>query len=64
MSRIKKKRFPNLFTPAKEANENLKKEGIPGERIYHVGDIMIDTLIWEMERSHDLDKPPFGDLEV
>lgn len=53
-----------LFTPAQEANENLKKEGIPEEKIYLVGDIMIDTLIWEMEKTPDLDKPPFEDLEV
>ncbi len=53
-----------LFTPAEEANENLKKEGIPEEKIYLVGDIMIDTLIWEMERTPDLDKPPFEDLRV
>jgi UDP-N-acetylglucosamine 2-epimerase (non-hydrolysing) len=48
-----------LFTPAEEANENLKKEGVPEEKIHLVGDIMIDTLIWEMEKTPDLDKPPF-----
>ncbi len=53
-----------LFTPAEEANINLKKEGIPEEKIHFVGDIMIDTLIWEMERTPDIDKPPFGDLET
>lgn len=53
-----------LFTPAEEANENLKKEGIPEEKIHLVGDIMIDTLIWEMEKTPDIDKPPFEDLEV
>lgn len=53
-----------LFTPAEEANENLKKEGIPEEKIYLVGDIMIDTLIWEMERTPDIDKPPFENLEA
>jgi len=53
-----------LFTPAEEANENLKKEGIPEERIHLVGDIMIDTLIWEMEKTSDLDRPIFEDLEV
>jgi UDP-N-acetylglucosamine 2-epimerase (non-hydrolysing) len=53
-----------LFTPAEEANENLKKEGIPEEKIHLVGDIMIDTLIWEMEKTHDLDKPPFEYLEA
>jgi UDP-N-acetylglucosamine 2-epimerase (non-hydrolysing) len=51
-----------LFTPAEEANENLKKEGIPEEKIHLVGDIMIDTLIWEMERTPDIDKPTFEGL--
>ncbi len=51
-----------LFTPALEANENLKSEGIPERKIYLVGDVMIDTLIWEMERTLDLDKPLFEDL--
>jgi len=51
-----------LFTPAQEANENLKKEGIPEEKIHLVGDIMIDTLLWEMERTPDIDKPPFEGL--
>jgi len=53
-----------LFTPAEEANENLKKEGIPEEKIYLVGDIMIDTLIWEMEKTTDIGKPPFEYLEA
>ncbi|MBN1694607.1 UDP-N-acetylglucosamine 2-epimerase (non-hydrolyzing) [candidate division WOR-3 bacterium] len=53
-----------LFTPAEEANENLKKEGVSEEKIHLVGDIMIDTLIWEMERTADIDKPPFEYLEA
>jgi len=52
-----------LFTPAEEANMNLKAEGIPEEKIYLVGDVMIDTLIWEMERTQKLDEPPFEDLK-
>lgn len=53
-----------IFTPAEEANANLEKEGISEEKIYLVGDIMIDTLLWEMERTPDIDKPPFDDLEA
>jgi UDP-N-acetylglucosamine 2-epimerase (non-hydrolysing) len=53
-----------LFTPAEEANKNLEKEGIPKEKIYLVGDIMIDTLIWEMEKTADIDKPPFEYLKA
>ena len=51
-----------LFTPALEANKNLKSEGIPEEKIYLVGDVMIDTLIWEMERTPNLNNPLFEDL--
>jgi len=52
-----------LFTPAEEANKNLKKEGIPEEKIFLVGDIMIDTLLWEMERTPDIDNPPLPELD-
>jgi UDP-N-acetylglucosamine 2-epimerase (non-hydrolysing) len=34
-----------LFTPSSDANDNLRREGIPAERIYLVGNVMIDTLI-------------------
>jgi UDP-N-acetylglucosamine 2-epimerase (non-hydrolysing) len=33
-----------LFTTEPSANENLAREGIPAERIHHVGNVMIDTL--------------------
>jgi UDP-N-acetylglucosamine 2-epimerase (non-hydrolysing) len=33
-----------LFTPSEDADENLKREGIPQERIFRVGNVMIDTL--------------------
>lgn len=33
-----------LFTTCKEANANLEKSGIPGERIFFVGNVMIDSL--------------------
>lgn len=34
-----------LFTPSKDGDENLLREGIPSEKIYLVGNVMIDTLI-------------------
>jgi UDP-N-acetylglucosamine 2-epimerase (non-hydrolysing) len=34
-----------LFTPSEDANENLAKERIPEERIYFVGNIMVDSLL-------------------
>jgi len=34
-----------LFTPSEDGNENLVREGIPEERIFFVGNVMIDTLL-------------------
>lgn len=33
-----------LFTPSKDGDENLRREGAPGARVFQVGNIMIDTL--------------------
>ncbi len=34
-----------LFTPHQEASENLRHEGMPEDKIFFVGNIMIDTLL-------------------
>lgn len=34
-----------LFTPSKDGDENLLREGVPKEKIHLVGNVMIDTLI-------------------
>ena len=34
-----------LFTPSEDGNENLAKEGVNPEKVFLVGNIMIDTLI-------------------
>jgi UDP-N-acetylglucosamine 2-epimerase (non-hydrolysing) len=34
-----------LFTPSQDGDENLRREGIPAERIRFVGNVMIDTLV-------------------
>lgn len=34
-----------LFTPSEDGDANLEKEGIPAERIFRVGNVMIDSLI-------------------
>ena len=47
-----------FFTTSKFANENLKKEGVPAERIFFVGNTMIDTLLFNMDR---LRPPAFWD---
>jgi UDP-N-acetylglucosamine 2-epimerase (non-hydrolysing) len=40
-----------LFTPSADADDNLRAEGIPAERIRLVGNIMIDSLYQHLERS-------------
>ena len=42
-----------LLTPSPDANENLRAEGIPEERIRFVGNIMIDSLFANLERSQN-----------
>ena len=34
-----------LFTTERSANENLRREGVPEEKIHFVGNVMIDTLV-------------------
>ena len=33
-----------LLTPSRDGDENLRREGVPAEKIFFVGNIMIDTL--------------------
>lgn len=40
-----------LFTPSRDGDENLRREGIPDERIHFVGNVMIDTLKRCIERA-------------
>src|SRR5690606_1988546 len=47
-----------FFTTSQTANENLLKEGIDEERIFFVGNTMIDTLLANLER---LKKPAIWD---
>jgi UDP-N-acetylglucosamine 2-epimerase (non-hydrolysing) len=34
-----------LFTPSADGDENLRREGIPSEKIFRVGNVMIDSLV-------------------
>ena len=34
-----------LFTPSEDGDANLLREGIPGEKIFRVGNVMIDSLL-------------------
>jgi UDP-N-acetylglucosamine 2-epimerase (non-hydrolysing) len=40
-----------LLTPSEDGNENLRREGIPAERVHLVGNIMIDTLFLSLEHA-------------
>jgi UDP-N-acetylglucosamine 2-epimerase (non-hydrolysing) len=40
-----------LFTPAREADANLVREGIPPERIHFVGNVMIDCLLAQLPQT-------------
>jgi len=40
-----------LFTPSKDGNENLIREGIDPTSIHHVGNVMIDTLIMMLPKA-------------
>lgn len=51
-----------FFTTSTVANENLRKNGIPDSRIFFVGNVMIDTLMNNLNR---LRKPSFfSDLHL
>ncbi|MGH7793868.1 MAG: non-hydrolyzing UDP-N-acetylglucosamine 2-epimerase [Candidatus Binatia bacterium] len=42
-----------LFTPSRDANENLLKEGVAPERIHFVGNVMIDSLLGLLSKTED-----------
>jgi UDP-N-acetylglucosamine 2-epimerase (non-hydrolysing) len=42
-----------LLTPSRDADENLRAEGIPRERIRFVGNVMIDSLFKQLKRAEE-----------
>jgi UDP-N-acetylglucosamine 2-epimerase (non-hydrolysing) len=42
-----------LFTPSQDADANLRAEGIPEQRIRFVGNVMIDSLLQNLERARE-----------
>jgi UDP-N-acetylglucosamine 2-epimerase (non-hydrolysing) len=46
-----------LFTTSRDANENLLREGVLPERIFFVGNVMIDTLNRHRAQAEQLDTP-------
>lgn len=51
-----------LFTTERSANENLRREGIPDNKIFFAGNVMIDTLMAQRARAEILDMPRRFDL--
>jgi len=43
-----------LFTTSRDADENLKREGVDGSRIHFVGNVMIDTLLKHRQKADGL----------
>ena len=43
----------HLFTTCLDANENLKKEGIPEDKIHFAGNVMIDTLFHSLPKAEN-----------
>jgi len=52
-----------LFTTEESANENLKNEGVRENKIFFVGNVMIDTLSCYLEKIEDMPLPIGGITE-
>jgi UDP-N-acetylglucosamine 2-epimerase (non-hydrolysing) len=46
-----------LFTTEPQANENLRREGIPEANVFYVGNVMIDTLMQQLAHARSLGMP-------
>jgi UDP-N-acetylglucosamine 2-epimerase (non-hydrolysing) len=46
-----------LLTPSTDANENLRREGIPESRIDFVGNVMIDALVANLDQARASELP-------
>jgi len=53
-----------LFTPSADGNQNLLKEGIPAEKMYFVGNVMIDTLVQLLPQAEVVFHKLRGDLSL
>ena len=43
------------FTTEECANRNLRREGIPADRVHLVGNVLIDSLVWAMPQAAESD---------
>ncbi len=48
------------FTPSADADENLRREGVPVERIFRVGNVMIDSLLHLADAARARGNRPAG----
>jgi UDP-N-acetylglucosamine 2-epimerase (non-hydrolysing) len=53
-----------LFTSCIQANENLRREGIPGNKIFFVGNVMIDMLIYGLNKIRKEEKSGIKSKEI
>jgi UDP-N-acetylglucosamine 2-epimerase (non-hydrolysing) len=44
-----------LLTPSSDADDNLAAEGLSGDRVWNVGNVMVDTLLHNLRRSEQSD---------
>ena len=51
-----------LFTPSRDADENLRAENIPADRIHCVGNIMVDALVEALPAARATPVPQRGTL--
>lgn len=42
-----------LFTPSRDADQNLQAEGVPADRVHFVGNVMVDTLLQQLPRARE-----------
>jgi len=52
-----------LFVSEPSGEENLRREGIPRERVRYVGNVMIDTLIHELDAARSMNVTAQFDLQ-
>jgi UDP-N-acetylglucosamine 2-epimerase (non-hydrolysing) len=52
-----------LLTTSQDADENLKAEGVPADKIKFVGNVMIDSLFYNLEKAKNLKVREKYDLE-
>jgi UDP-N-acetylglucosamine 2-epimerase (non-hydrolysing) len=53
-----------LFTPSRDGDENLLREGVSAERIHFVGNVMIDTLVRLLPKAQERWGPLADRLEL